>query len=188
LNRTASFGAVGDNTLIESGFPEYTVKLNGIGEFYFIDESNSFILKIVGGIAKEKQIDKLFEFVNIHTPIEFVPEIEVTPVLLEQTVHVPVTTQVPTKGEKGDRGDRGFIGERGEKGERGDLGPSGPKGEPGERGLDGLQGNSGTKGDQGDRGDAVCRRASQASVCDGDVCSGDQHADQDGDLHELPQV
>lgn len=146
------------NDLVANGFPEYKVKLNGIGEFIFVNESNTFILKILGGLNEDKQIDKLFEFVNINTPIYPEPKIESTPVLLEQIVPapLPIKGERGEKGEKGDRGERGFIGERGEKGERGDTGPQGPQGPqgiPGERGTDGIQGETGPKGDQGDRGD-----------------------------------
>jgi hypothetical protein len=146
------------NDLVANGFPEYKVKLNGIGEFIFVNESNTFILKILGGLDEDKQIDKLFEFVNINTPIHHEPKIESTPVLLEQIVPapLPIKGERGEKGEKGDRGERGFIGERGEKGERGDTGPQGPQGPqgiPGERGTDGIQGETGPKGDQGDRGD-----------------------------------
>ncbi len=142
--------------LLDEGFPEYKIKLKGIGEFCFVDESNTTLLQIIGGLGKEKQIDKLFEFVNINTSLDSEHNVIVVPPVVEQIVSVPIKGDTGTTGDvgsKGDRGDRGFIGARGETGDTGPQGPQGPQGIPGERGTDGLQGQTGPKGDQGDRGD-----------------------------------
>lgn len=137
----------------------YTVKLNGIGEYCFMQEGTNRIFKIIGGNdkysnGKDNTIDKLFvlasEGVIVDTSAEVVEErVPQLPSLTPVMIAGPAGEK-GDKGEKGDRGDRGFIGERGEKG---DTGPQGPKGEPGERGQDGLQGETGPKGDRGDRGD-----------------------------------
>ena len=142
--------------LLDEGFPEYKIKLKGIGEFCFVDESNTALLQIIGGLGKEKQIDKLFEFVNINTSLDSEHNVVVVPPVVEQIISVPIkgdTGSTGDVGSKGDRGDRGFIGARGETGDTGPQGPQGPQGIPGERGTDGLQGQTGPKGDQGDRGD-----------------------------------
>lgn len=140
----------------------YTVKLNGIGEYYFMQEGTNQIFKIIGGNdkysnGKDNTIDKLFvlasEGVIVDTSAEIVEE---RVPQLPSLTPVMVAGPVGEKGDKGDRGERGFIGERGEKGEKGDTGatgPQGPKGDPGERGADGLQGEVGPKGDKGDTGD-----------------------------------
>ena len=144
----------------------YTVKLNGIGEYYFMQEDSNQLLKIIGGNDKYNNktdfntIDRLFVLANEGVIVDAVAEVvkEEPKQLVPPT---PVMLPGPKgdrgeKGERGDRGERGFIGERGEQGIKGDTGPQGPQGpqgEPGERGADGIQGEIGPKGDRGDRGD-----------------------------------
>ena len=143
----------------------YTIKLNGIGEYYFMQEGTNQIFKIIGGNdkysnGKDNTIDKLFvlasEGIIVDTKAEVVEErIPQLPAPAPVMISGP-SGQKGEKGDKGDRGERGFIGDRGEKGEKGDTGPQGPQGpqgEPGERGPDGLQGEKGDRGDKGDTGD-----------------------------------
>jgi hypothetical protein len=155
--------------LAEEGNKPYIVKLNGIGEYCFIEEGTNRLFKILGGNDKYPDgkeyniIDKLFvvasEDVIIDVPTEVVKEEPKQ--LTSSTVAIPGPKgDKGDKGEPGERGERGFIGDRGEKGDKGDKGdtgpqggPQGPKGEPGERGIDGLQGEKGDKGDKGDTGD-----------------------------------
>jgi hypothetical protein len=152
--------------LIEEGNKPYIIKLNGIGEYCFIEEGTNRLFKILGGNDKYQDgreyniIDKLFVLENegiitnaVAEVVKEEPKQFVTP--------TPISLSGPKGdiGEKGERGERGFIGDRGEKGDKGDKGdtgpqgPQGPKGEPGERGTDGLQGEKGDKGDKGDTGD-----------------------------------
>ena len=143
--------------LKSEGIQDYIVKLKGIGEFCFLEDSNNglTLLKVVGGLDPTKQIDKLFEIYDINKLDGIKPVVDVQPAIVKSIpapdVYIPRDVKDGKDGTKGDRGDRGFIGERGEKG---DIGPSGPQGVPGERGLDGIQGNSGVKGDKGDSGPA----------------------------------
>lgn len=155
--------------LTEEGNKPYIVKLNGIGEYCFVEEGTNRLFKIIGGNDKYPDgkeyniIDKLFVVAS-----EGVIDDSVAQVIKEEPkqLEAPTPIMLPglkgDKGEKGDRGERGFIGDRGEKGEKGDkgepgdIGPQGiqgPKGDTGERGTDGLQGEIGPKGDRGDTGD-----------------------------------
>lgn len=150
----------------EVGENLYTIKLNGIGEYYFMQEGTNRIFKIIGGNDKYlnnrewNSIDRLFVNAEDDVIVDVLAEV-VEPPIPQFTPPAPQLLTGPIgpqgeKGEKGDRGERGFIGERGEKGEKGDTGPQGPvgpQGEPGERGADGQQGETGPKGDRGDRGD-----------------------------------
>ncbi len=155
--------------LTEEGNKPYIVKLNGIGEYCFVEEGTNRLFKIIGGNDKYPDgkeyniIDKLFVVAS-----EGVIDDSVAQVIKEEPkqLEAPTPIMLPglkgDKGERGDRGERGFIGDRGEKGEKGDkgepgdIGPQGiqgPKGDTGERGTDGLQGEKGDKGDKGDTGD-----------------------------------
>lgn len=135
----------------------YTIKLNGIGEYYFMQEGTNRIFKIIGGNDKYlnnrewNSIDRLFVNADDGVIVDTVAEV-VEPPIPQLPPPTPELIPGPSgpKGEKGERGERGFIGERGEQGPQG---LPGEKGEPGERGVDGVQGIPGEKGDKGDRGD-----------------------------------
>lgn len=135
----------------------YTIKLNGIGEYYFMQEGTNRIFKIIGGNDKYlnnrewNSIDRLFVNADDGVIVDTVAEV-VEPPIPQLPPPTPELIPGPSgpKGEKGDQGERGFIGERGEQGPQG---LPGEKGEPGERGVDGVQGIPGEKGDKGDRGD-----------------------------------
>ena len=53
--------------LKSEGIQDYIVKLKGIGEFCFLEDSNNglTLLKVVGGLDPTKQIDKLFEIYDL---------------------------------------------------------------------------------------------------------------------------
>ena len=155
--------------LTEEGNKPYIVKLNGIGEYCFVEEGTNRLFKIIGGNDKYPDgkeyniIDKLFVVASEGVIDDSVAEvIKEEPKQLEAPTPIMLPGLKGDNGEKGDRGERGFIGDRGEKGEKGDkgepgdIGPQGiqgPKGDTGERGTDGLQGEIGPKGDRGDTGD-----------------------------------
>jgi hypothetical protein len=155
--------------LTEEGNKPYIVKLNGIGEYCFVEEGTNRLFKIIGGNDKYPDgkeyniIDKLFVVASGGVIDDSVAQvIKEEPKQLEAPTPIMLPGLKGDKGEKGDRGERGFIGDRGEKGEKGDkgepgdIGPQGiqgPKGDTGERGTDGLQGEIGPKGDRGDTGD-----------------------------------
>jgi hypothetical protein len=155
--------------LTEEGNKPYIVKLNGIGEYCFVEEGTNRLFKILGGNDKYPDgkeyniIDKLFVLASEDVIVDSVAEvIKEEPKQLEAPTPIMLPGLKGDNGEKGDRGERGFIGDRGEKGEKGDkgepgdIGPQGiqgPKGDTGERGTDGLQGEIGPKGDRGDTGD-----------------------------------
>ncbi len=155
--------------LTEEGNKPYIVKLNGIGEYCFVEEGTNRLFKILGGNDKYPDgkeyniIDKLFVVASEGVIDDSVAEvIKEEPKQLEAPTPIMLPGSKGDNGEKGDRGERGFIGDRGEKGEKGDkgepgdIGPQGiqgPKGDTGERGTDGLQGEIGPKGDRGDTGD-----------------------------------
>lgn len=155
--------------LTEEGNKPYIVKLNGIGEYCFVEEGTNRLFKILGGNDKYPDgkeyniIDKLFVVASEGVIDDSVAEvIKEEPKQLEAPTPIMLPGLKGDNGEKGDRGERGFIGDRGEKGEKGDkgepgdIGPQGiqgPKGDTGERGTDGLQGEIGPKGDRGDTGD-----------------------------------
>lgn len=153
---TASIGDLKEGTLLKyctkelsEEFPQYKIKLRGIGEYYFYDEQNQRVIAIKGGVDKEESIiDALMEFVEAPKPTP-------KPVLTKQPV-VSTETVKTVKGERGEKGDRG------EQGPRGFMGPEGPqglqgiageKGEPGEKGESGLQGEKGEPGPQGEKGE-----------------------------------
>lgn len=174
---TASIGDLKEGTLLKyctkellKEFPQYKIKLRGVGEYYFYDEQNQRVIAIKGGVDKEESIiDALMEFVEAPKPT---PKSTPKPILTEQ----PVVSVKTIKGEKGDKGDRGEQGPRGsmgqegpqgpqgvagEKGDKGDpgqdgkegpIGPQGPQGEKGDRGEPGPQGEKGEKGDRGEQG------------------------------------
>jgi len=157
---TASIGDLKEDTVLaycteelSREYPQYKIKLRGVGEYYFFDEQNLRVVCITGGVDKnESIIDALMEFVE--TPVINVEKRK--PVLVEQPL--PVVSK-PLKGEKGDKGDRGETGPRGMMGPEGPQGAQGPqgvageKGEPGRDGSDGVQGPQGEPGPQGEKGE-----------------------------------
>jgi len=157
---TASIGDVKEDTVLvycteelSREYPQYKIKLRGVGEYYFFDEQNLRVICITGGVDKnESIIDALMEFVE--TPVIKVEKSK--PVLVEQPLSV---VSKPVKGEKGDKGDRGETGPRGmmgpegPQGDRGLQGVAGEKGEPGRDGSDGVQGPQGERGEPGPQGE-----------------------------------
>jgi hypothetical protein len=153
---TASIGELKEDTVLSyctkelsREYPQYKIKLRGVGEYYFFDEQNLRVICITGGVdQKESIIDALMEFVQ-----PTVKQQKKIPVLTEEPL--PVTPQ-PVKGEKGDKGDRGETGPRGMMGPEGPQGPqgvAGEKGEPGINGSDGVQGPQGERGEPGPQGE-----------------------------------
>lgn len=165
---TASIGELKEGTLLTyctkdlaQDYPQYKIKLRGVGEYYFFDEQNQRVVVIKGGVDQQESIvDALMEFVEAP---KLTPKSTPKPILAEQ----PVVSVKTIKGEKGDKGDRGEQGPRGSMGpegpqgfqgvagEKGDRGEPGEKGEPGiqgERGEPGPQGEKGEKGDRGEQG------------------------------------
>jgi hypothetical protein len=153
---TASIGDLKEDTVLaycteelSREYPQYKIKLRGVGEYYFFDEQNLRVICVTGGVDKnESIIDALMEFVQ-----PTVKQQKKIPVLTEQPL--PVTPQ-PVKGEKGDKGDRGETGPRGMMGPEGPQGPqgvAGEKGEPGRDGSDGVQGPQGEQGEPGPQGE-----------------------------------
>jgi hypothetical protein len=153
---TASIGELKEDTVLSyctkelsREYPQYKIKLRGVGEYYFFDEQNVRVVCITGGVdQKESIIDALMEFVQ-----PTVKQQKKIPVLTEEPL--PVTPQ-PVKGEKGDKGYRGETGPRGMMGPEGPQGPqgvAGEKGEPGRDGSDGVQGPQGEQGEPGPQGE-----------------------------------
>jgi hypothetical protein len=151
---TASIGDLKENTVLaycteelSREYPQYKIKLRGVGEYYFFDEQNLRVICITGGIDKnESIIDALMEF--FEPPVVKVEKSK--PVLVEQPL--PVVSK-SVKGEKGDKGDRGETGPRGMMGPEGPEGPRGPQGIAGENGEPGRDGSDGVQGPQGERGE-----------------------------------
>lgn len=154
---TASIGDLKEDTVLaycteelSREYPQYKIKLRGVGEYYFFDEQNLRVICVTGGVDKnESIIDALMEFVE--PPV--IKTEKRTPVLTEQPL--PVVSK-PVKGEKGDKGDRGETGPRGMMGPEGPQGPqgvAGEKGEPGRDGSDGAQGQQGERGEPGPQGE-----------------------------------
>jgi hypothetical protein len=149
---TASIGDLKEDTVLSyctkelsREYPQYKIKLRGVGEYYFFDEQNLRVICITGGVdQKESIIDALMEFVQ-----PTVKQQKKIPVLTEEPL--PVTPQ-PVKGEKGDKGDRGETGRRGMMGPEGPQGPQGVAGEKGESGRDGSDGVQGPQGERGEPG------------------------------------
>ena len=151
---TASIGELKEGTVLKyctkdlsREFPQYKIKLRGVGEYYFFDEQNQKVIVIKGGVDKEESIiDALMEFIE---PVKAAPKTTPKPVLTEQ----PIVSVKPIKGEKGDKGDRGETGPRGMMGQEGPQGPQGPAGVAGEKGDKGDSGRDGSDGAQGERGE-----------------------------------
>jgi len=153
---TASIGELKEGTVLKyctkeltQQFPQYKIKLRGVGEYYFFDEQNQKVIVIKGGVDKEESIiDALMEFVE---PVKTTPK----PVIKEQPSFLPT----PVKGEKGEKGDKGEQGPRGYMGPEGPQGPvgvageKGDKGDPGQDGADGQQGLQGERGEPGPQGE-----------------------------------
>ena len=151
---TASIGELKEGTVLKyctkdlsREFPQYKIKLRGVGEYYFFDEQNQKVIVIKGGVDKEESIiDALMEFIE---PVKAAPKTTPKPVLTEQ----PIVSVKPIKGEKGDKGDRGETGPRGMMGQEGPQGPQGSAGVAGEKGDKGDSGRDGSDGAQGERGE-----------------------------------
>ena len=151
---TASIGELKEGTVLKyctkelsEQFPQYKIKLRGVGEYYFYDEQNQRVIAIKGGVDKEESIiDALMEFVEAPKPT---PKSTPKPILTEQ----PVVSVKTIKGEKGDKGDRGESGPRGMMGFEGPQGIKGDKGDSGRDGVDGVQGLQGERGEPGPQGE-----------------------------------
>ena len=149
---TASIGELKEGTVLKyctkdlvQEFPQYKIKLRGVGEYYFFDEQNRRVIAISGGVDKDESIvDALMEFVEAPKPTPIVtPKV----ILREQ----PIVSVEPIKGEKGDTGEQGPRGSMGPEGPQGSQGEKGDKGEPGEQGLSGSDGKDGEPGPQGEK-------------------------------------
>lgn len=146
---TASIGELKEGTVLKyctkevaQEFPQYKIKLRGVGEYYFFDEQNRRVIAISGGVDKDESIvDALMEFVEAPKP-----KPRSKPVLTEQ----PIVSVNNVKGDKGDKGDKGEVGQ---PGPRGMMGPEGPQGVPGLKGDVGERGEPGEKGESGERGE-----------------------------------
>ena len=185
---THTVGELKENTILgyctkefSDQFSLYTVKLRGIGEYYFFDEANNRSIKIIGGVdSQESIVDALMEMLEV-------PTIQIPSVVLNETIVSSVTGEIGPigsageRGEKGDAGPRGMIGANGIDGLNGAAGKQGLDGKNGEVGSQGIQGEPGPSGQRGEKGD----RGEQGTQGIGGTIGPQGIAGQKGERGEL---